>query len=213
LSQGQAQAAVALFSDVPPSSVVTPHADAPASTSQAQPDHEDESGSVVTPHSPVPSIAVPEQAGFVHNGRHYIGVAARKPVFIPPNGYFIEPPQLWIQCTCERGCYRCVYAGATLCQECMNGCYECEPGCCGMEEDVSDSCDEGAISEHSNTDMASHAPTGAATPRAMQERHSDQGGTTSAQPLLAAPDETASTSGATEHAAPAAQLASTSGAS
>jgi len=89
----------------------------------------------------------PQKRGFVHNGRYYTGMAALRPVFIPPESFFVKQPQLWTQCTCERGCYRCVYDGATLCEPCKNECYDCEPGCCGNEEDASDSCDEGAISD------------------------------------------------------------------
>ena len=98
----------------------------------------------------------PQKRGFVHNGRYYTGMAALRPVFIPPESFFVKQPQLWTQCTCERGCYRCVYDGATLCEPCKNECYDCEPGCCGNEEDVSDSCDEGAISDEGKPRTRGH---------------------------------------------------------
>ena len=90
---------------------------------------------------------LPEHQGFWVDGRRYIGFASSRPVFRPPSFFFIEQPALWIQCTCFRGCSRCVYDGATICEDCMDGCFNCEPGCCGGEEDTSDSCNEGAISE------------------------------------------------------------------
>ena len=85
--------------------------------------------------------------GFWHEGQHYIGEASARPVFIPPEYLLVRQPQEWAQCQCIHECLRCVYDGATLCEPCTTGCYDCEPGCCGKEEDVTDSCDEGADTE------------------------------------------------------------------
>ena len=81
---------------------------------------------------------------FVYEGRWYAGVAARMPVFLPPENFFIPQPQLWTQCACERGCVRCVYDGEKFCEGCHAAALtiadgialphpcDCEPGCCGL---------------------------------------------------------------------------------
>ena len=110
-----------------------------------------QSGSASQPAAgPVNSL----EQGFVHAGCYYAGVAARRPVFIPPDDFFIPQPQLWTQCACPNHCYVCVYDGASLCEGCEPSALrrqtldmqcDCEPGCCdALPSDFSDSCDEGA---------------------------------------------------------------------
>ena len=81
--------------------------------------------------------------GFVHESRWYRGVAATRPVFLPPDDFLVLQPQLWTQCACERNCIRCVYDGEEFCAGCRasalsassNTLYrlcDCEPGCCGL---------------------------------------------------------------------------------
>ena len=93
------------------------------------------------------SAALPRASpdgGFVYEGRWYAGVAARRPVFIPPDDFFVPQPQLWTKCTCVRNCFRCVYDGELLCEACRAAAIQiddgvelqhpcdCEPGCCGV---------------------------------------------------------------------------------
>ena len=93
------------------------------------------------------SAALPRASpdgGFVYEGRWYAGVAARRPVFIPPDDFFVPQPQLWTKCTCVRNCFRCVYDGELFCEACRAAAIQiddgvelqhpcdCEPGCCGV---------------------------------------------------------------------------------
>jgi hypothetical protein len=75
--------------------------------------------------------------------QRYIDVADRRPVFLPPPGYFVPQPQEWAQCACHRQGLVCVYDGDTLCHGCTHEdpsrpC-DCEPGCCGCTESDSSS--------------------------------------------------------------------------
>ena len=95
--------------------------------------------------------------GFVCNGRYYVGVAARRPVFIPPEDFFVPQPQEWTQCACANLCFRCVYDGASLCDGCMPSVpgnqrldCDCEAGCCGViDSEATASSDEGAVKTQS----------------------------------------------------------------
>ena len=104
-----------------------------------------------TAEQPVGITASRSEQGFVHAGRHYAGVAASHPVFVPPDDFFIPQPQLWTQCACPNHCYVCVYDGASLCEGCEPSALrrqpldtQCDCGCCDVLPSDSDSCDEGA---------------------------------------------------------------------
>ena len=66
-------------------------------------EHVDRDSAIATEHR----AANTTEQGFVHDGQYYAGVAAMKPVFIPPKDFFIPQPQLWVQCACANDCYRC----------------------------------------------------------------------------------------------------------
>jgi hypothetical protein len=101
----------------------------------------------ITATDPQDTAVSSSQQGFVHAGKHYAGAAASHPVFVPPDDFFIQQPQLWIRCACPHHCYVCVYDGTSLCRGCdpvWTAQCECEPGCCDVPPSgESDSCDEG----------------------------------------------------------------------
>ena len=100
----------------------------------------------------VAKSAETNRGSFWFDGRLYRGVAAPKPLFIPPADFYVWQPCLWTRCACINKCFRCVYDGARLCQNCIPAApatdrleCDCGPGCCGMvRSDATDSNDEGS---------------------------------------------------------------------
>jgi hypothetical protein len=121
---------------------------------------------------------------FFYEGRFYIGVAATRPVFVPPPDFLVLPPQLWTQCACVRHCSVCVYDGRTHCVGCWDTTQPCacEPGCCGCAdsdtESDTESINEGMLNEErpngcapqpaDSLTSAGHPSAGAIKPSARQ---------------------------------------------
>ena len=110
---------------------------------------------------------------FFYEGRFYIGVAATRPVFVPPPDFLVLPPQLWTQCACVRHCSVCVYDGMTHCVGCWDTTQlcACEPGCCGCAdsdtESDTESINEGMLNEERQNGCAAQPTVDTVCPQAL----------------------------------------------